>query len=50
VVQLPFLAGHREEVNSTLWGFQNTQYSDLIQKSQAQLEAMVEDWLNVAIS
>ncbi len=44
VVQLPFLAGHREEVNSTLWGFQNTQYSDLIQKSQLNLEALVDDW------
>lgn len=50
VVQLPFLAGHREEVNSTLWGFQNTQYSDLIEKSQANLEAMVADWLTTEVS
>lgn len=50
VVQLPFLAGHREEVNSTLWGFQNTQYSDLIQKSQTNLEALVADRLIAEVS
>jgi len=41
VVALPFLVGHREEVHSTLWGFQNTQYSDLIAASEKALHAMV---------
>lgn len=29
----PFLVGHKEELHSTLWGFQNTQYSELIAES-----------------
>jgi hypothetical protein len=37
VVALPFLVGHREEVFSTLWGIQNTQYSDMIAASEAGL-------------
>ncbi|MBN1663356.1 MAG: class I SAM-dependent methyltransferase [Deltaproteobacteria bacterium] len=38
VVTLPFLAGHREEVHSTLWGFQNTQYRELIAESERTLQ------------
>ncbi|MFZ5844599.1 MAG: DUF4915 domain-containing protein [Pseudomonadota bacterium] len=34
VVALPFLVGHREEVSSTLWGFRNSQYSELISNSE----------------
>lgn len=41
VVALPFLVGHREEVYSTLWGFQNTQYCELIAASEQALQAMV---------
>ena len=41
VVTLPFFVGHREEVHSTLWGFQNTQYRDMIAESQATLHAKV---------
>lgn len=41
VVTLPFFVGHREEVHSTLWGFQNTQYRDMIEESQATLHAKV---------
>lgn len=33
LVTLPFLVGHKEELFSTLWGFQNTQYKDLISAS-----------------
>lgn len=40
VVALPFLVGHREEVHSTLWGFQNTQYSDMIHSSSEALTAL----------
>jgi len=37
VVVLPYFVGHREEVHSTLWGFQNIQYRDMIAESQATL-------------
>ncbi|PRF64474.1 hypothetical protein C6Q09_24600 [Burkholderia multivorans] len=37
VVALPFLVGHREDVYSTLWGFQNTQYNTLIENSERTL-------------
>lgn len=40
IVALPFLVGHREEVHSTLWGFQNTQYSEMIVNSCVALQAL----------
>ncbi|NIF80751.1 DUF4915 domain-containing protein [Paraburkholderia sp. Cy-641] len=33
----PFLVGHKEDHTSTIWGFQNTQYTDLIAASKALL-------------
>ena len=39
----PFLVGHKEDATSTLWGFQNTQYKDMIEKSQALLNEMIRD-------
>jgi len=42
VVALPFLVGHREEVFSTLWGIQNTQYSEMIASSERALVGMAE--------
>lgn len=41
---LPFLVGHKEELYSTLWGMQNTQYTDLIEASQNLLKQKVEKW------
>jgi SAM-dependent methyltransferase len=41
VVALPFLVGHREEVHSTLWGFQNIRYNELIANSEQALQSMV---------
>ena len=41
VVCLPFLVGHREELNSTIWGFQNIQYHDMVTASQQELQAKV---------
>lgn len=41
---LPFLVGHKEELYSTLWGMQNTQYIDLIEASQDLLRQKVEKW------
>jgi len=40
VVALPFLVGHREEVFSTLWGVQNTTYSQMIANSERALEGL----------
>jgi hypothetical protein len=45
VTTLPFLVGHREEVHSTLWGFQNTTYVEMIANSQSLLEAKVAEFL-----
>lgn len=45
VTTLPFLVGHREEVHSTLWGFQNTTYVEMIANSQTLLEAKVAEFL-----
>lgn len=33
ITTLPFLVGHSEDVNSTLWGFPNIEYSSLISNS-----------------
>lgn len=45
VTTLPFLVGHREEVNSSIWGFNNRQYSDMIVESQALLQKKVDEFL-----
>lgn len=45
VVTLPFLVGHREELCSTLWGFNNTQYRDMILKSENILKNKVDIFL-----
>jgi hypothetical protein len=41
----PYLVGHREEVHSTLWGFQNSQYRDMISDSQRRLNVLKQEWL-----
>ncbi len=33
VTTSPFLVGHKEDQHSTIWGFQNTQYADMIAES-----------------
>ncbi len=40
VVVLPFLVAHREELRSTLWGFKNIQYRDMIAGSERALQGM----------
>ncbi|MCL4672340.1 MAG: hypothetical protein KJZ64_05270 [Sphingomonadaceae bacterium] len=45
IVTDPFLVGHREELHSTLWGFQNTQYRDMIAESQSRLRTLKNEWL-----
>ena len=46
VVALPFFVGHREEVHSTLWGFKNDQYNDMINESELLLENRVASFLD----
>lgn len=45
ITTLPFLVGHREEAHSTLWGFQNTTYVEMIANSQTLLEAKVAEFM-----
>ncbi len=44
VVTLPFLVSHHEELHSSLWGVQNSQYSDLIAQAQVELQAKVTEF------
>ena len=41
---LPFLVGHKEDLQSTIWGFNNTQYNDLIKSSVIKLEELVDNF------
>jgi hypothetical protein len=43
----PFLVGHQEELPSTLWSIQNTQYNSLIQKSMDTLTQKIEAFRNL---
>lgn len=43
---LPFLVGHKEDLQSTIWGFNNTQYNDLIKSSVIKLEELVDNFKN----
>ena len=51
VVLLPFLVGHREDLYSTIWGFKNDTYRQMIYESEKMLMEMVErysaDCLNI---
>ncbi len=38
----PFLVGHKEDLNSTIWGKQNTIYSGLIEDSSKKLREMTD--------
>ncbi len=39
-----FLVGHKEEQKSTLWGFQNSQYNALIEKSSTLLKQKIAEY------
>ncbi|HWR29544.1 MAG TPA: glycosyltransferase family 25 protein, partial [Negativicutes bacterium] len=45
IVTHPFLTGHKEDLQSTIWGFSNEQYSDLIAKSNCKIEALLHEFL-----
>lgn len=42
----PFLVGHKEDLHSTIWGQQNTIYTDLIANSSVKLQKLVDDFKN----
>ena len=44
----PFLVGHKEDHHSTIWGFKNTQYSDLISASNQMLSGKVDKFMSGA--
>lgn len=41
VTRIPYLVGHKEELNSTLWGFKNNVYSEMIKNSELALKDKV---------
>ncbi|HEY9825705.1 MAG TPA: hypothetical protein V6D19_09665 [Stenomitos sp.] len=45
IVMMPYFVGHREEVNSTLWGFNNSQYREMISESESALKNKVADFI-----
>lgn len=46
ITLLPFLVGCQDELQSTLWNFQNTQYNKMIENSVARLEAKINEYRN----
>ncbi len=44
VVALPFIAGHAEEVTSTLWGFNNNRYTPMIDKAELKIREAATYW------
>jgi len=44
VVTLPFIAGHREGVTSTLWGFENGRYTPMIAEAERKVETLARKW------
>ena len=45
VTTIPFIVGHREEVFSALWNFQNTQYSEMIRESTELLSKKIDQYI-----
>jgi hypothetical protein len=46
VTLLPFFVGHQEDAHSTLWGIQNTHYTEMIQASETRLDEKVRVFAN----
>lgn len=44
VTTVPFLVGHKEDLKSTIWGFENTEYADWILRSSEKLQKLVNDF------
>lgn len=41
----PFLVGHKEDMKSTIWGFKNTQYSEMLTESSKKICEAVDEIL-----
>lgn len=46
VLTLPFLAGHREDQDSSLWGISNASYAHMIADAEKRLGELAEAWLS----
>lgn len=44
VITLPFLLGHREDLDSSLWGFSNVRYTQMIAQAQQELEKRLAEF------
>ena len=44
ITTVPFLVGHKEDLKSTIWGFENTEYTDWICRSSEKLQKLVNDF------
>ena len=44
VTTTPYLVGHKEDLHSTLWNFQNTQYNVMIEESAEALSLKIEEY------
>ena len=42
IVRIPFLVGHDESLDSTVWGFSNSRYSEMIVTAQNKLLALAD--------
>ena len=42
-VQVPFLVGHREELNSTIWDWSNLRYAQMIENAENKLMRLIEE-------
>ena len=46
VITLPFLFGHNPDNNSSLWGFRNDQYDEMITATESKLQYLVDEYLH----
>jgi hypothetical protein len=44
ITTIPYLAGHNSEQTSTLWNFNNIEYSQMIAESQNLLQIKVNEY------
>ncbi|WP_421281019.1 GT99 family glycosyltransferase N-terminal domain-containing protein [Aeromonas taiwanensis] len=45
IVTSRYLVGHKEDLNSTLWGFSNITYKELIRNSEDKLQGKIADYI-----
>lgn len=45
VTTFPFFVGHRDDLVSAVWGFQNTQYNEMVSRSISVFEKKIENYI-----